>query len=179
MPIASPNPLYLRDAELDQGIALLQSALDALTAESDRLLAERGLGRGHHRALALIGHHPGITMAELQGVLPLTKQSLSRLLKQLVEQGLVEQRPGRRDRRERPLGLTEPGRELCERLNRLQRRRLATAYRNGGAEAVAGFREVLRGLVGGDAAGGRSGGGDTAAVERHHHPDHQRHRAAG
>ncbi|HET6519553.1 MAG TPA: MarR family transcriptional regulator [Geminicoccaceae bacterium] len=147
MPIVAPNPLYLREAELDQGIDLLHAALDALNAEPDGLLAERGLGRGHHRALALIRRRPGTTLAELQAVLPLTKQTLSRLLRQLMELGLVDQKPGRRDRRQRLLELTEPGRELCERLDRLQRRRLAAACRAAGAEAVAGFREVLRGLV--------------------------------
>ena len=155
MPIVVPNPLYLREAELDQGIDQLHAALDALNAESDRVLAERGLGRSHHRVLALVQRRPGVTLAELQGVLPLTKQSLSRLLRQLMELGLVDQKPGRRDRRQRLLELTEPGRELCERLNRLQRRRLAAACRAAGAEAVAGFREVLRGFVEDDDDGGR------------------------
>lgn len=149
MPIVAPNPLYLREAALDEGIDLLHAALDALMAEADQLLAERGLGRGHHRALALIRRHPGITMAELQGGLPLSKQSLSRLLRQLVDHGLIVQRPDRRDRRQRLLELTEPGRELAERLSRLQRRHVAAAYRAAGAEAVAGFRAVLLGVVGG------------------------------
>lgn len=153
MPTLAPNPLYLREAELDQGIDLLYGAVDALAAEPDRLLAERGLGRSHHRVLALIRRRPGITLSELQGSLPLTKQALSRLLKQLAARGLVARRADPRDRRQRPLALTEAGRELHERVNRVQRRRLAAAYRAAGAEAVAGFREVLRGLADGAAAG--------------------------
>ena len=69
MPIVAPNPLYLREAELDQGIDQLHAALDALNAGPDRLLAEHGLGRSHHRVLALVRRRPGITLAELQGVL--------------------------------------------------------------------------------------------------------------
>ena len=175
MPIVAPNPLYLREVELDQGIDRLHAALDALNAEPDRLLAGRGLGRSHHRVLALVQRRPGVTLAELQDVLPLTKQSLSRLLKQLVELGLVDQKPGRRDRRQRLLELTEPGRELCERLNRLQRRRLAAACRAAGAEAVAGFREVLRGLIEGDDADGCGG----PEQQQQQHQQRRRLRHAG
>ena len=87
-------------------------------------------------------------MVELQGRVPLTKQSLSRLLKELVAQGPDRADPQRRrDRRQRLLELTPAGRELDEQLNGRLRRQLASAYRAAGAEAVAGYHKVLLGLV--------------------------------
>lgn len=144
---ATPNPLFLRDEELTRGFDLLDSAYRALLVESDRRLAGLSLGRNHQRVLYVIGREPGITMARLQAALQLTKQSLSRLLKELGEQGLVARRVDQRDRRQRPLALTERGRELDELLNGRVRRRLAEAYRAAGAEAVAGHHQVLLGLL--------------------------------
>ena len=86
-------------------------------------------------------------MSELLEILGITKQSLSRVLGQLVRQGFVVQRADRRDRRRRLLELTDRGRELERQLSENQRRRMARAYRNAGAESVEGFRTVLRNLM--------------------------------
>ena len=86
-------------------------------------------------------------MVELQNSVPLSKQSLSRLLKELAHKGLIARRPSQRDRRQRLLELTPRGRELDEQLNGRLRRQLASAYRAAGAEAVAGYHKVLLGLV--------------------------------
>lgn len=143
----APNPLFLRDEELTRGIELLDAAYRSLIAEPDRQLARRGLGRNHRWLLHLIGRHPGITMVELLSRMQLSKQTLSRLLNELVANGLIERRASARDRRQRLLELTEAGRELEEVLNGRLRRRLARAYRGAGADAVAGHHQVLRGLV--------------------------------
>ena len=90
---------------------------------------------------------PAITMAELQVRLQLTKQTLSRLLKELIGARLVSGTPCRRDRRQRLLELTPAGRELDGQLNGGLHRRLADAYRAAGAEAVAGYHKVLLGLL--------------------------------
>jgi len=145
--LGTPNPLFLRDEELTRGIELLEAAYQTLLAEADRRLGALGLGRNHRRVLHLIGRTPGITMAQLQGALRLSKQSLSRLLKELAERELVVRRPDQRDRRQLLLDLTDRGREVDEQLNGRLRRRLAVAYRAAGAEAVAGFHEVLLGLA--------------------------------
>lgn len=147
LPFAAPNPLFLRDEELTRGIELLDHAHQALIAQPERALSGHALGRNHWRVLYAIGRHPGITMVELQGSVPLTKQSLSRLLKELVAKGLITRRPSQRDRRQRLLELTPAGRELDEQLNGRLRRQLASAYRAAGAEAVAGYHKVLDGLV--------------------------------
>jgi DNA-binding MarR family transcriptional regulator len=145
--LATPNPLFLRDEELLQGIELLEAAHRALLADGDRRLAALGLGRSHQRLLHGIARQPGITMARLQAVVASTKQNLSRLLKELEARDLVARRTDPRDRRQRPLELTPHGRELEEQLQGRLRRRLAAAYRAAGAEAVAGHHRVLLGLL--------------------------------
>jgi DNA-binding MarR family transcriptional regulator len=147
LPFGAPNPLFLRDEELTRGIELLEQAHQALIAQPGRLPGGMTLGRNPWRVLYAIGRHPGITMVELQNSVPLTKQSLSRLLKELVDRGLITRRPNQRDRRQRLLELTARGRTLDEQLNGRLRRQLASAYRAAGAEAVAGYHKVLVGLV--------------------------------
>ena len=86
-------------------------------------------------------------MVELLTRMRVAKQTLSRLLKELLAKGLIARRPNVRDRRQRLLELTHEGRELEEALHGRLRRRLARAYRAAGAEAVAGHHQVLLGLV--------------------------------
>jgi DNA-binding MarR family transcriptional regulator len=144
---SSINPLFLREEELRQGIELLFYAYRDFTGEPDSILAEVGFGRAHHRAIHFINRDPGMTVAALLTILRITKQSLSRVLSQLVEEGYVEQKKGVRDRRQRLLYLTEKGRELEQRVSEKQRARVARAYQEAGAEAVEGYRKVLLGLV--------------------------------
>ena len=127
---------------------LLFFAYRDFTAEPDAILAQYDFGRAHHRALHFIGRHPEITVSELLGILQITKQSLNRVLGQLIAQGYVEQRQGTRDRRQRLLTLTRAGRTLEEQVSADQRARIAKAYREAGAEAVEGFRKVLLGIIG-------------------------------
>ncbi len=141
------NPLFLREEELRQAMELLFFAYRDFTGEPDQILVEYGFGRAHHRVIYFVGRHPGITVSELLAILRITKQSLSRVLGQLVREGFVVQRPGVRDRRQRLLELTEKGWELERRLSERQRSRIARAYREAGVEAVEGFRQVLLGMI--------------------------------
>lgn len=141
------NPLFLREEELRQAIELLFFAYRDFTAEADALLAEIGFGRAHHRVVYFVGRHPGITVSELLGILRITKQSLSRVLGQLVGDAYITQRPGDRDRRQRLLELTDKGVELERMLTEKQRNRIANAFREAGAEAVEGFRNVMLGII--------------------------------
>lgn len=141
------NPLFLREDELRQGIELLFYAYRDFTQGPDAILEKYGFGRAHHRALHFIGGHPGITVAELLGILRITKQSLSRVLSALIEGGFVRQQQGTRDRRQRQLFLTEQGRGLERQVSAVQQAKVAQAYREAGAEAVAGYRKVLAGLI--------------------------------
>jgi DNA-binding MarR family transcriptional regulator len=144
------NPLFPREEELRQGIELLFFAYRDFTAEPDAILARYGFGRAHHRVVHFVGRHPKITVSELLGVLRITKQSLSRVLGQLVRQQFILQLPGAQDRRQRLLELTPKGRELEQQLSEAQRARIANAYRQAGAQAVEGFRTVLLGIIAGE-----------------------------
>jgi len=141
------NPLFLREEELRQGIELLFYAYRDFTSDPDDILRDSKFGRAHHRVVHFVGRNPGITVADLLKILRITKQSLSRVLRALVEQGYILQRQGSRDRRQRLLYLTEQGIELEKRLSTPQQARVARAYREAGAEAVAGYRKVLLGLI--------------------------------
>lgn len=141
------NPLFLREEELRQGMELLFFAYRDFTAEPDQILAGYKFGRAHHRVIYFVGRHPSITVSELLDILGITKQSLSRVLGQLIQERFIIQRSDRRDRRRRRLELTDRGRELERQLSENQRQRMARAYRSAGAESVEGFRTVLRNLI--------------------------------
>jgi DNA-binding MarR family transcriptional regulator len=142
------------DEEVRQGIELLFFAYRDFTAEPDTILAKYGFGRAHHRVIHFVGRHPQMTVGELLGILRITKQSLSRVLGQLVRQEFIIQRPGA-DRRQRLLDLTARGRELERQLSEPQRARIALAYRQAGAQAVEGFRKVMLGIITGEEDRGR------------------------
>ena len=139
--------MYLREEELRKGTELLYFAYRDFIAGPDVALEKYGFGRAHHRVLHFIGRKPGLPVAELLSLLSITKQSLSRVLGTLVEEGYVRQEQGARDRRQRLLYLTEKGRLLESEVAEIQRRKLARAYREAGADAVAGFWRVLAGLI--------------------------------
>jgi DNA-binding MarR family transcriptional regulator len=146
--IKSPaNPLFLREEDLRQAMELLFYAYRDFTTEADAMLSQYGFGRAHHRVIYFVGRNPGMPVSALLDILRITKQSLSRVLSQLIRQGFVIQRPGPRDRRQRLLELTAQGAELERRLSESQRTLVARAYRAAGAEAVDGFRKVLIGLI--------------------------------
>lgn len=144
---AQVNPLFLREEELRQGIELLFFSYRDFTGEADRILVDKGFGRAHHRVIYFVGRHPGMAVTQLLAILKVTKQSLSRVLGQLVEEGYVRQIRGERDRRQRLLELTDKGRALEQQLSAAQMEMVARAYRAAGAEAVEGFRTVLLGLI--------------------------------
>jgi len=145
--------------DLREGVELLFFAYRDFTANPDALLAARGLGRAHHRVLYFVGRQPGMTVTELLGVLRITRQSLNRILGRLLREGYIRQRPGARDRRRRLLELTEAGRRLEDALGADQRQRIARAYRHAGADAVAGFRRVMRALLSAESAAALGQGG--------------------
>jgi DNA-binding MarR family transcriptional regulator len=146
-PTRGEQLLFLTDDQLRQGIELMFFAYRGFTADPDRILGKFGYGRAHHRAIHFINRSPGLTVNALIDILGVTKQSLNRVLRQLVEDGLVESRVGRSDRRQRNLFLTDRGRALEQELSAAQRRRMRAAYSAAGPEAVAGFRAVLEQMI--------------------------------
>ncbi len=147
---SAPPPTYLEEPALRQAIELLYYAYRDFTAEPDAILARYGFGRAHHRVIYFVGRHPRMSVTELLGILRITKQSLSRVLSQLVAQGFIEQHTGDSDRRQRLLELTARGIDLERQLSESQRQRIAKAYRAAGPQAVEGFRQVMLRIMSSD-----------------------------
>jgi len=146
-PLGGESLLFLTDDQLRKGIEAMFFAYRGFTADPDRILIAKGYGRAHHRALHFVHRAPGTTVNNLLSILGVTKQSLNRVLRTLVEDGLVEARVGERDRRERHLFLTEAGKTLELELSTAQRERMRAAYKSAGPEAVQGFRRVLEAMM--------------------------------
>jgi len=141
------NLLFLTDEQLRKGIEAMFFAYRGFTADPDRILENYAYGRAHHRAVHFINRSPGTTVNNLLDILGVTKQSLNRVLRALIRDGLVESRIGKRDKRERHLFLTEAGAALEHELSDAQRARMRAAFRYAGPEAVAGFRTVLEAMM--------------------------------
>lgn len=124
-------------------IELVFFAYRDFVGEADRALAAYGFGRAHHRVLHFVNRHPGLTIAGLLDILGITKQSLARVLKDLVENGHVVQESGREDRRQRLLRLTDKGQALAQDLAARQSARIAAAL----ARLPAGERNAVRGFL--------------------------------
>ena len=139
--------LFLREEQIRLAQDLLFFAYRDFTGAADVILEELSLGRAHHRALHFVGRNPGMTVGDLLAILRITKQSLARVLNELIETGYVAQVPGRQDRRQRLLTLTPQGQALERRLYERQRERLANAYRDAGGPAVEGFGRVMRAIM--------------------------------
>ena len=141
------NLLFLTDEQLRQGIEAMFFAYRGFTADPDRILADMAYGRAHHRAIHFINRAPGTTVNNLLNILGVTKQSLNRVLRTLIADGLVESRVGKADKRERHMFLTDKGRALEGVLSDAQRARMRAAFSKAGPEAVSGFRTVLEAMM--------------------------------
>ena len=146
-PPGGESLLFLTDENLRKGIEAMFFAYRGFTADPDRILDGMGYGRAHHRAVHFIHRAPGTTVGNLLSILGVTKQSLNRVLRGLFDDGLVEARVGKADRRERHLFLTEKGATLERALSDAQRARMRAAYRAAGPVAVQGFRTVLEAMM--------------------------------
>lgn len=143
----SEQLLFLTDDQLRQGIELMFFAYRGFTADPDLILENYAYGRAHHRTIHFVNRKPGLTVNELLDILGVTKQSLNRVLRQLVDDGLIDSRVGKQDRRQRNLFLTETGESLERELSEAQRKRMRTAYSKAGPDAVHGFRTVLEQMI--------------------------------
>ena len=120
-------------------IELFYFAYRDFTCDPDAILAQYGFGRAHHRVLHFVHRNPGLKVAELLDILKITKQSLARVLKQLVDEGFIIQKAGNEDRRERRLCLSAKGARLTDKLTQIQAKRIegALAKLGPGADTVA------------------------------------------
>ena len=146
-------------------VELLFFAYRDFTGEADAVLEQYDFGRAHHRVLHFVNRRPGLRVADLLDILRITKQSLARVLKQLVDRGFITQEAGPDDRRERRLYVTRQGQDLALRLARLQTARIRAALDVAGAAAEPVTRAFLEGMIGpepptGDLAGDLAGDGE-------------------
>jgi DNA-binding MarR family transcriptional regulator len=155
MPAVRPYPKdkapeILAESPAYDLIELFFFAYRDFVSDPDRILDEYGFGRAHHRVLHFVSRQPGLTIAELLDILRITKQSLNRVLKELIEKDFIESRMGTSDRRQRLLHATDKGRELAVKLAKLQTRRIMRALSDmePGAKDVVS-RYLLR-LIDGD-----------------------------
>lgn len=132
--VATPGP-PLPDTDLVKYVELLFFAYRDFTGDADELLDDLGYGRAHHRVIHFVARHPGLRVSDLLDILRITKQSLARVLKQLIDEGFVTQQSGKSDRRERHLYLTQKGLNFADKLSQLQCARIGNAFQSMGPES--------------------------------------------
>ena len=135
-------------------IELLFFAYRDFVGDADEVLSKLGFGRAHHRVLHFVNRHPGMKVADLLEILNITKQSLGRVLKQLVDQGYVFQKEGEEDRRQRLLFVTAKGEALALKLADLQTARISRAFADYGANAHEAARRFLAAMIEADSRDG-------------------------
>jgi len=145
-PSASAETRQKGEAMFDL-IELLFFAYRDFVGDADEILADFGFGRAHHRVLHFVNRNPGMKVAELLDILKITKQSLGRVLKQLIDEGYVEQKEGAKDRRQRLLYVTAKGEGLALRLAALQSARIGRALAEIGAAQNNTIRRFLIGML--------------------------------
>jgi DNA-binding MarR family transcriptional regulator len=147
-PTVAPEPRSPRvDEPIWDIVELLFFAYRDFVSDPDEVLAKFGFGRAHHRVLHFVNRNPGMKVAALLDILKITKQSLGRVLKQLIDQGYIEQREGERDRRQRLLYVTQKGADLALRLAHLQTTRIARALGEVGPGAHEAARKFLTAMI--------------------------------
>lgn len=131
-----------------ESIELLYFAYRSFTSRPDRMLAQRGLGRVHHRILYFLGRNPEITVNQLIATLKVSKQALNAPLRQLIERGLVLTRTAEQDRRSKQLRLSAAGKKLEQQLSATQAEHLAKAFAAAGQGAAEGWQRAMREIIG-------------------------------
>ena len=147
-PASSSNDRGIREGEpIWDVIELLFFAYRDFVGDPDEVLAKFGFGRAHHRVLHFVNRNPGMKVAELLDILKITKQSLGRVLKQLVDEGYIAQKEGANDRRQRLLYVTSKGEGLAMKLAGLQTARVAAALSQLGPSAHEAARRFLVAMI--------------------------------
>jgi DNA-binding MarR family transcriptional regulator len=146
--VADARPPARQHGELRWDIIeLLFFAYRDFVGDADHELEAFGFGRAHHRVLHFVHRYPGLKVADLLDVLRITKQSLGRVLKQLLDEGYIVQKAGDNDRRQRLLFATVKGEALVAKLAGLQTDRITRALRDIGPSGAEAVRNFLRAMI--------------------------------
>jgi len=141
--------LYLTDKSLKEVIELIFQAYIDSYSDPYEILKKNSFGRAHHRLLCIIEGNPNISIADILRKLKITKQSLSRVLKDLINKKIITQKKGTKDARQRELQLTQEGLSLCNIIFNKQKKRIYNALKNSGVDEVTNFKNVMRKIIDG------------------------------
>ena len=141
--------LYLKDEQIKDFIQLLFYAYRETFADPKDLLSKKYFGPAHLRALNLIERNPGISLTDLIFKLKVTKQSLNRVLRDLLKNKMIKQIKNREDTRKKNLFLDREGKQFFETVYNAQKKRIFNALRNSEPESVIKFKEVLKKIIDG------------------------------
>lgn len=139
--------LYLKEKNLKDVIELLLKAYTSSFSDSEQNLKKRSLGKAHHRLIVLIDNNPGIKVTEILNILKITKQSLNRVLQDLIQKDIINQAKAEEDKREKKIFLTEKGKELSLSLFNSQKLRVLNAFKKSSPDEVLYFKNVLKRII--------------------------------
>ena len=140
--------LYLRENNIKEIIELMLEAYTNSYSDPYDILKKNSFGKAHHRLICTVDTHPGIKVADLIKKLKITKQSLSRVLQELIKKGIVSQSKGDEDGRQRLLHLTEKGEKISDEIFHKQKKRILEAFKNSDSSEVLNFKKVLQKIIG-------------------------------
>tara|TARA_B100001093_G_scaffold518850_1_gene605254 strand:- start:2233 stop:2673 length:441 start_codon:yes stop_codon:yes gene_type:complete len=141
--------LYLKEEQIKDFIQLLFYAYRETFSDPKQILAKKFFGLAHLRALNLIERYPGISLSELIFKLKITKQSLNRVLRDLLKSKMIKQVKDDDDTRKKNLFLDKEGKMLFEAVYSKQKKRIYNALKNSNADSVIKFKEVLKKIIDG------------------------------
>ncbi len=141
--------LYLKDEQIKDFIQLLFYAYRETFSDPKQILAKKFLGPAHLRSLNLIERNPGISMGELMFKLKVTKQSLNRVLRDLINSKMIKQIKDEQDTRKKNLYLDKEGKIFFDSVYTAQKKRIFNALKNSNAESVIKFKQVLKRIIDG------------------------------
>ena len=141
--------LYLKDEQIKDFIQLLFYAYRETYSDPKEILAKNSFGPAHLRALNLIERNPGTNLGELMYQLKITKQSLIRVLRDLLNKKMIKQIRDDEDTRKKNLFLDKDGRVFFDRIYEMQKKRIVRALKDSEPESVVKFKEVLNRIING------------------------------
>ena len=141
--------LYLKDEQIKEFIQLLYYAYREIFSDPKELLSKKFFGPAHLRALNLIERYPGINLGELIFKLKITKQSLNRVLRDLIKSKMIKQIQDDNDTRKKNIFLDKEGKTFFETVYNTQKRRIFNALKNSNSDSVIKFKDVLKKIING------------------------------
>ena len=142
------NFLYLKEKNLKDVIELLLRGYTSSFSDAEQTLKRNSLGKTHHRIMVLIDNNPGIKVTEVLNILKITKQSLNRVIQDLLKKKLITQKKAKKDGREKEIFLSEEGEVFCNTLFNSQKNRVLNAFKKSSPDEVIYFKNVLKRIIG-------------------------------